>query len=50
MILEILTTLVILAVAAAGGLYSMRQVERWMAFMDHLYNPPGRRPFPVRRA
>ena len=49
MILNILITLIVLAGAAAGGLYAMRQMERWMAMMDDLYNPPGKRPFPVRR-
>lgn len=49
MILEILVALVGLGVAGAGGLYAMKQVEAWMAFMDRLYNPPGQRPFPVRR-
>ena len=41
--------LVALAASAAGGLYAMRQVERWMIFMDRIYNPPGQRPFPVNR-
>ena len=49
MVLTILATLVVLAVSAVGGLYAMSRVESWMVFMDRLYNPPGQRPFPVRR-
>jgi hypothetical protein len=49
MILTIILSIVGLAIAAAGGLYALHQTERWMAFMDRLYNPPGQRPFPVRR-
>jgi hypothetical protein len=37
-------------VGSAGGWVAFKQVEKWMAFMDRLYNPPGQRPYPYRRA
>ena len=48
MILNIIIALIVLGISAAGGLYAMRQLESWMAFMDRLYNPPGQRPYPRR--
>ena len=38
-----------LVVAGMGAQYAMRRTEHWMALMDHIYNPPGQRPFPVDR-
>mgnify|MGYP006282773125 FL=1 len=38
-----------LVVAGFGAQYAMRRTEHWMAFMDHIYNPPGKRPFPIDR-
>ena len=50
LIFSIIIGLIALAACGFAGLYAMRQVESWMVFMDRLYNPPGQRPFPVRRA
>jgi len=34
-------------IAGFGAQYAMQRAEHWMALIDHLYNPPGKHPFPM---
>ncbi len=47
LILYIVVGLLALVGSAFVAQMAFRRVEHWMAFMDHIYNPPGQRPFPV---